>query len=59
MTRRMMPPRGWKTARPEPISSGIEKRSSSEPSLRWSRFSASARNSRYAFSSSFDGHAVP
>ncbi len=59
MTRRMMPPLGWKTARPEPICSGMENRSSSEPSLRWSRFSASARNSRCAFSSSFDGQAVP
>ena len=33
----MMPPLGWKTARPGPISPGKEKRSSSAPSLRWSR----------------------
>lgn len=47
-----MPPLGWKTARPEPICSGMENRSSSLPSLRWSRFSASTRKSRCAFSSS-------
>ena len=47
--RRMTPPLGWKTARPEPISSGKENRSSSVPSLRWSRFSASASRSRCAF----------
>ena len=43
----MMPPLGWKTARPEPISSGKLNRSSSAPSLRWSRRCASSMNSRW------------
>ncbi len=43
-----MPPLGWKTARPEPISSGNENRSSSLPRRRWSRRSASASRSRCA-----------
>ena len=47
MTIRTIPPLGWNTASPEPISSGKLKRSSSEPSLRWSRRSASSRNVRY------------
>ena len=37
MMRRTSAPFGWNTARPEPISSGNENRSSSTPSLRWSR----------------------
>jgi hypothetical protein len=49
MTFRTRPPFGWKTERPEPISSGNEKRSSSRPSLRWSRLASkflAARPSR-------------
>ncbi|COX01435.1 Uncharacterised protein [Mycobacterium tuberculosis] len=54
-----MPPLGWKTARPEPISSGKLNRSSSTPSLRWSRRCASSMNSRCLSSASWDSHAVP
>jgi len=46
----MAPPLGWKTARPEPISSGKLNRSSSLPRRRWSRFSASSRKARCALS---------
>ena len=42
----MTPPLGWKTTRPEPISSGKLNRSRSRPSLRWSRRSASSMRCR-------------
>ena len=48
MRRRTRPPFGWNTARPEPISSGKLKRSSSTPSLRWSRLAASSSRCRCA-----------
>ena len=59
MTRRTTPPFGWKIGSPLPISSGKLNRSSSAPSRRWSRFSASSSIVRCAFSASLDSHAVP
>ena len=52
-------PWGGSTARPDPISSGNENRSSSAPRRRWSRRSASASRSRWASSASCDSQAVP
>src|ERR1700748_175129 len=55
----MMPPLGWKTGRPLPISVGNENRSSSAPSLRWSRFSASVSSLTYSSWASLVSQAWP
>src|SRR5690606_803767 len=55
----MMPPLGWNTGNPEPISSGKLNRSSSAPSLRWSRRAASSSIRRYASRASRVRQAVP
>ena len=54
-----MPPLGWNTGRPLPISVGNENRSSSAPSLRWSRFSASVSILTYSSWASLVSQAVP
>src|ERR1700735_108665 len=50
----MVPPLGWNNGSPLPTSGGNENRSSSAPSLRWSRRSASASMARYSSCSGRD-----
>ena len=51
-------PLGWKNGKPGPSSWKL-KRSSSRPSLRWSRCRAISRRARYSSSSFLEANAVP